>query len=125
MEWIAHCTVCGEISRGPNGQWEEAEARVHRKKTGHTTIVGYEPSIVMSDEMVEVELGVQPEYISPGRPFPRTYDEWWRLGEDIKRVRPDLTLTVNDQLNNIMYQTEGVEASKRWLAETTGELGIK
>jgi len=57
MEWIAYCTVCGEISRGPNGSWEEAEARVHRKNTGHTTIVGYEPTIIMSGEMVGVGIG--------------------------------------------------------------------
>jgi len=56
MDWIAYCTVCGEISRGPNGSWMEAEARVHRRDTGHMTIVGYEPSIVMGGKMTEVPI---------------------------------------------------------------------
>lgn len=61
MEWIAYCTVCGELDRGPNGQWMEATARVHRRDTGHMTIVGHEPSIVLGGEMVEVSTEKQEE----------------------------------------------------------------
>lgn len=57
MEWIAYCTVCGELGRAPNGQMMEAKARLHRRDTGHMTIIGCEPSIIVSGEMVEVPTG--------------------------------------------------------------------
>lgn len=43
MEWIAYCREYGELDRCPNGQWAEAEARVHGRKTGHAVLIGYDP----------------------------------------------------------------------------------
>lgn len=56
MEWIAYCTVCGELGRAPNGAMMESLARIHRRDTGHMTIIGHEPSIIMGEEMVEVPM---------------------------------------------------------------------
>ena len=57
MEWVAYCTACGELDRAPNGPMMESTARLHRRDTGHMTLVGYEPSILMSGEMKEIDIG--------------------------------------------------------------------
>jgi len=136
MEWIAYCTTCGELDRGPNGTWMEATARVHRRDTGHMTMIGYEPAIVMSGEMVEAPLTPSLGLASHTgarevRPFPQTYGDWVNLAEDIKAKYyfddPASRAAVNYQLRYIgeetEYPTEAREA-KRWLVEKAGELGI-
>lgn len=123
MEWIAHCTVCGEISRGPNGEWEESEARVHRRDTGHMTIVGYEPSIVMGEKMVEIDVSKR-----PSRPFPQTYGDWVGLAEDVKTQDPDNAVDVNNALTYISREDEApheANEAKRWLMRRARELDIK
>ncbi len=121
MEWIAHCTVCGELDRAPNGPMMEATARLHRRDTGHMTIVGYEPSIVMSGEMVEVPL----EKKESDRPFPQTYGDWVNLAENIKQADPSDVFRVNTALESISHDDPTADEDKRWLVKKAGELGIK
>lgn len=139
MEWIAYCTVCGEISRGPNGTWEEAEARVHRRNTGHVTIVGYEPPPVAGEETTlglpsaEAQgiIKAGPEAWAAaarerfGRPPPQTYGDWVDLAEAIKDITPlGEWDTVNKPLQTISEEGPGAEEAKRWLVEKARELGI-
>lgn len=43
MIWIAYCKKCGEIDKAPNGNWIEAVAKHHARKSGHSVLVGYDP----------------------------------------------------------------------------------
>ncbi len=119
MEWVAYCSVCGELERAPNGPMMESVARLHRRDTGHMTIIGYEPSIVLSGKMVEVSVS------KPTRPFPQTIAEWADLGDDIKRKDAELSRITNEKVGSIYYNIGDVDAAKRWLIEKSGELGIK
>lgn len=131
MEWIAHCTVCGELDRAPNGAMMESLARIHRKDTGHMTIVGHEPSIIMSDKMVEVKIGEKKP-----RLFPETYGDWVNLAADIKDRYPDdpvMRATANAALAGILaeeqcsagWSPEDAVEGRRWLTAKAGELGIR
>ena len=84
------------------------------------TIVGYEPSIIMSGEMVEVDVSKQPT-----RPFPETYGDWVNLSEDIKKADPESIHTVNEKMTTILHNIGDVDGAKRWLAEKAGELDVK
>lgn len=139
MEWIAHCTTCGELERAPNGPMMEAVARLHRRDTGHMTIIGYEPELTEEEKRSKRVVGGAHEVLDrisqpldieglQHRPFPETYSDWVSLGVDIKeKVGIDdfeTTTRVNLTLGHIDKDDELAEEAKRWLSNKAAELGL-
>lgn len=148
MDWVAYCTTCGELDRAPNGAMMESVARLHRRDTGHMTIIGHEPS--QSQEEMDVEelrrrqardraeefLGrvSQPLDVrtTQDRPLPQTYSDWVDLAEDMKKYyayNPADVGMINFQLQTISGEgstetPEAVAIAKRWLTNKATELGI-
>ena len=145
MDWIAYCTVCGELERAPNGPMMESAARLHRRDTGHMTIIGYEPELTKEEKESRRVVERAHEFLDrisqpldieslQGRPFPQTYGDWVSLAEDIKgrcQGEPATIATVNYQLNTILGAEQGTETpgaaeeAKRWLVNKAAELGLK
>ena len=133
MDYIAYCTVCGELNRAPNGPMMESTARLHRMSTSHMTLLAYEPP--ESEEEIRKKFG--PE--EPSRTAIQTYSDWSNLAEDIKSKYPDdpvMRASVNFQLNRILEEErepeeerearrEEAQEAKRWMTEQAGELGLE
>lgn len=56
------------------------------------------------------------------RPFPKTYDDWKHLTEDIIKVKPTLA---EEAKSNLQLIAMGNNHAKMWLVDLAGELGVK
>jgi hypothetical protein len=56
------------------------------------------------------------------RPFPKTYDDWKLLTDDIIKVKPTLA---EEAKSNLQLIAMGNNHAKMWLVDLAGELGVK
>ena len=125
----------------PNADAAEILRNIAADEDRHYRLVKYQYDMLQMNSVERKAHEEQMEYLLghrhpsqvgltlTNRPFPQTYGDWVDLAESMKSAAPnDLQLAVRVNENLEFIATDDPvhsEASKRWLMQKAGELGIR